>query len=231
MPTFRVLVERGRVLVDPTPLPAGTETTPAKVPPLLVAARRPFSTARFEFGTTPSFEGWVEARPYPTLLVDRPDGGHSREQVAGLEGKRVRLDGSLIYRDDQTMIELSGTPSEIDAGAGRPAEGWSEDLGVHTYVGGIVDSKCFLGVMKPGSTKPHRACATRCISGGVPPVLLVRDADGNASYLLLASKDGDSVNAAVLNPVAEPVEITGQVVRYDDLLVLRADPNSYQRIE
>jgi hypothetical protein len=39
------------------------------------------------------------------------------------------------------------------------------------------------------------------------------------------------VNAEVLSLVAEPVEITGQVLRYDDFLVLRADPDSYQRID
>ena len=49
-----------------------------------------------------------------------------------------------------------------------------ESLGKQTFVGEIVDSKCFLGVMNPGRLTPHRACAIRCISGGVPPVLLVR---------------------------------------------------------
>jgi len=40
-------------------------------------------------------------------------------------------------------------------------------------VGEIVDSKC-LGVMTPGQLTTHRACAIRCISGGIPPVLHVR---------------------------------------------------------
>ncbi|MFO1512850.1 MAG: hypothetical protein U1F83_08070 [Verrucomicrobiota bacterium] len=102
-------------------------------------------------------------------------------------------------------------------------------LGKQTLLGEIVDSKCFLGVMNPGQLTPHRACAIRCISGGVPPVLLVRQQDGPAAYLLLVSADGKPVNKQVLDMVAEPVEITGDVERQGELLILRADPATYRR--
>ena len=85
--------------------------------------------------------------------------------------------------------------------------------------------------MKPGNLKPHRACATRCISGGVPPLLLIRGAEGHANYLWLASTDGGTVNGAILDLVAEPVEMTGRLVRYDNLLVLFADPQTYERLD
>jgi hypothetical protein len=138
--------------------------------------------------------------------------------------------GSLIYRDDKTMLEIEEGSIEVvdDARAAALPE---EDLGRRTLRGEIVDSKCFLGVMKPGNLKPHRACAARCISGGVPPVLLVRDAAGLATYYLLASEDGEPVNGQVIALVAEPVEITGRVVRRGDLLTLFADPDSYLRLE
>ena len=103
-------------------------------------------------------------------------------------------------------------------------------LGKQTFEGEIVDSKCFLGVMNPGQLTPHRACAIRCISGGVPPVLLVRQKDGPAVYLLLVSADGKPVNKQVLNMVAEPLEITGDVERQGELLILRADPATYRRL-
>src|SRR5258705_9622370 len=103
-------------------------------------------------------------------------------------------------------------------------------IGIQTFVGEIVDSKCFLGVMNPGQLPPNRACAIRCISGGVPPVLLVRQKDGPAIYLLLVSADGNPVNKQVLDVVAESVEITGDVERQGDLLILRADPASYRRL-
>jgi hypothetical protein len=85
--------------------------------------------------------------------------------------------------------------------------------------------------MNPGELKPHRACAARCISGGIPPVLCVRDDAGRASYFFLVSAAGAPVNQDVLDFVAEPVEVTGEVVRSGDDLVLRADPASYRRLE
>jgi hypothetical protein len=106
----------------------------------------------------------------------------------------------------------------------------SESLGEQTFVGEIVDSKCFLGVMNPGQLKPHRACAVRCISGGVPPVLLLRQADGSARYLLLMSREGRPVNQDVLDLVAEPVRVTGELVRDGELLTLRSDPSTFERV-
>ena len=103
-------------------------------------------------------------------------------------------------------------------------------LGQQTLRGEIVDSKCFLGVMNPGALTPHRACAIRCISGGIPPVLVVHQNNGPALYFLLVARDGKPVNKLVLSMVAEPVEITGEVERQGELLVFRADPASYRRI-
>jgi len=58
----------------------------------------------------------------------------------------------------------------------------------------------------------------------------VRQKDGPAIYLLLVSADGKPVNKQVLNLVAESVEITGDVERQGELLILRADPATYRRV-
>ena len=121
-------------------------------------------------------------------------------------------------------IQAAGEPSATP----RPPESLS--LGTQTLVGEIVDSKCFLGVMNPGQLTPHRACAIRCISGGVPPVLLVRQKDGPSIYLLLVSADGQPVTPPVLEMGAEPVAITGEVERQGELLILRADPARYRKL-
>jgi len=65
----------------------------------------------------------------------------------------------------------------------------------------------------------------------VPPVLLVRQKDGPAIYLMLVSADGKPVNRQLLDMVAEPVEITGEVERQGELLILRADPAMYRRVK
>jgi len=96
--------------------------------------------------------------------------------------------------------------------------------------GEIVDGKCFLGVMNPGATKVHRACAVRCISGGAPPILWVRDRAGAEAYLTLTGEDGRPVGPEILDVVAEPVEVTGRVERVGDRWYLRADPRTIRRL-
>ena len=47
---------------------------------------------------------------------------------------------------------------------------------------------------------------------------------------LLVSADGKPVNKQVLDMVAEPLEITGEVERQGELLILRADPVTYRKL-
>jgi hypothetical protein len=219
---------------------------------LLVVGQRKFPLSVFEFQQYRQFEGLVREKPYPVLLVQRPGdsgklpaisqyllvapGKHGAAvEVAGFDGQRVLLQGALIYRDGLTMIEI--VPHSFkrvisDSGVSRQQGVMSsaEDLGAFTLVGEIVDSKCYLGVMNPGATKPHRECAARCISGGVPPLFIAHDADGRTVSLLLVSENNEPVNQEVLDMVAEPVEITGRVARDGDQLTLRADPKNYRRI-
>jgi hypothetical protein len=221
-------------------------------PVLLAVAQRTIGVSVFEWGNLKDFSGVFQSQPYPHLLVPRPGAGTGPSAfssyylvrpfkfgldpaMAGpLDGKFVALRGTLIYRGNQTMIEVAdGTlkpAADNGAQVARALAIQSVDLGRQTLTGEIVDSKCFLGVMNPGQLEPHRACAIRCISGGIPPVLLVRQQDGPALYLLLVSADGHPVNQQVLDLVAEPVEITGDVVRQGDLLILRADPATYRRV-
>jgi len=228
------------------------------VPLALMCTMSPFSNAVFEFGVVRDFEGVIYEKPYPVLIVARPgaegftvEGAQSGyplvetqstyplvvfgkfgagSAVEGLDGKLVQLRGTLIYRDDQTMIEIEdGSVKAI--GEGTLVRANAIELGTKTLLGEIVDSKCFLGVMKPGNLKPHRACATRCISGGIPPVLLVRGEAGTAEYFMLVAEDGTAVNAEVLDLVAEPIEVTGRVTSGGGQKFLYANPSTYRRVE
>jgi len=158
--------------------------------------------------------------------------GLDREAITPFDGKSVTLEGTLIYRGNQTMVETKpewirkDEASSVSKDAPPPIS-----LGQQTLAGEIVDSKCFLSVMNPGQLTPHRACAIRCISGGVAPVLLVRQKNGPATYFMLVSSDGRPVNKQVLEMVAEPVRITGEVERQGDMLILRADPATYSRVK
>jgi len=214
------------------------------------AAQHSIGVSVFEWGTVKQFSGILKLEPYPHLLVPRPGTpgapttfstyylvapfkhGLDREKLSALAGKTVSLQGTLIYRGDQTMVEaLPDSIKAVETHAPMLAGTETIQLGRQTLTGEIVDSKCFLGVMNPGQLLPHRACAIRCLSGGIPPVLLVRQTNGAAIYLLLVSADGKPVNQEVLELVAEPVQITGDVERQGGLLILRADPKTIQRIQ
>jgi len=214
---------------------------------VVAVAQRTIGVALFEWGSVKTFSGTLKSQPYPHLLVQRPGRagnqsayylvapfkfGLKAEVAKVLDGKAVTLKGTLIYRGNQTMIEVQ--PESIKAtGAQVTSTGQSNSLnfGRQTLVGEIVDSKCYLGVMNPGRLTPHRGCAVRCISGGIPPILLVRQEAGPPLYFLLVSRDGRPVNKQVLDMVAEPVQITGEVVRQGELSILRADPSTYKRIQ
>jgi hypothetical protein len=217
-------------------------------PVVLAVSQRLIGASVFEWGNPRTFSGILQAQPYPNLLVSRPGNanglsrfstyylvapwkfGLDKEAIAPLDGKSITLKGTLIYRGNQTMIEAQPGTIQATNIAATAALPLAQPLGKQTLVGEIVDSKCFLGVMNPGQLTPHRACAIRCISGGVPPVLLVRPKDGPAIYLLLVSPEGKPVNKQVLGLVAEPVEVTGEVERQGELLILRADPARFRKL-
>jgi len=207
----------------------------------LVALQSPFAEAHFEYGNVREFEGSLRAAPYPSLAVTEPadlagttmlltefgkEGADTR--TAPFEGRQVRLRGQLIHRGNRAMLELA--PSAIeDLGTGAGLD-MPTAFGEQVLVGEIVDGKCHLGVMKPGDGKPHRSCAARCISGGAPPILWVRDQAGEEAHYLLVGRDGRQLGQEILDLVAEPVRVRGEVAYVNDLWLLHAEPTDITRI-
>ena len=91
----------------------------------------------------------------------------------------------------------------------------------HTLLGEIVDTKCYLGAMKPGRGKPHRDCASLCIRGGIPAALLVRTTSGERHLVHLLNRQGQPLGPELLEWVGEPVEVWGTLRRRDNRLFLR----------
>jgi hypothetical protein len=218
---------------------------------LFGSAQQTIGVSVFEWGRVKDFQGVFLSSPHPLLLVQRPGTmdttesyssyylvrpfkfGLDAETARSFDGQQVILRGTLIYREGQTMLEVSDNTIRLSTNqtaSHLDPTNRTISLGVQTLRGEIVDSKCYFGVMNPGQLIPHRACAIRCISGGIPPVFLVRQKNGPPLHLLLVSKVGLPVNRQILDLVAEPVEITGEVERQGDLFILRADPNTYRRI-
>ncbi len=216
---------------------------------ILVFAQNQFYPVVFEFLNYRTFEGTVIEKPFPMLLVQRPgENGNAtdasqyflvaegkigaQEMTAGLSGKRVSLEGALIYRDNQTIIEVKpNTLKEVSSAGAASSTGESMQLGTVTLVGEIVDSKCFFGVMNPGNLKVHRSCAVRCISGGIPPVFAVKSTQGETHYFLLTGTQGEAINDKILDRIAEPLEISGELVSNGDKFVFKAAPENYRRLD
>lgn len=195
-----------------------------------------------------SFDGFLLAEPSPHLLVpntEAAEGDNSPFKIyplAGLNkmspnpkvmenvGNWVNLKGLLVDRGNFAMV-LAQSAELIDVPDGTSQlPDQTVSLGEFSLSGEILDGKCYPGVMKPGRTKTHRACAIRCISGGVPPIFLVHNNQGKTLHFLLSDLSGNAVNDRVLNMVADPIQITGEVIQYGDAFILKADPDTYKRI-
>jgi hypothetical protein len=204
------------------------------------AVQRTYSRSFFESGMYRTFEGVIEADPYPTLLSSPDetnpdglryllvaDGKHGADVlVAAYVGKRVRLRGRLIYRDDHKMITLPRGAivllSDTQQNQAAP-----KDLGEFDLVGEIVDSKCYLGNMNPGNGKVHRDCAVRCLSGGIPPIFATNDFNGSPALLLLTGPHQKRLpREAFLDHVAQPMQIHGRVTRIGNALFLEMESSS-----
>jgi hypothetical protein len=199
------------------------------------AVQRTYSRSYFESGKKRTFDGVIEAIPYPTL-VSSPDATHpdglryllvadgkhgADNQVDAYVGKSVRLQGRLIYRDDQKMITLPrGSITVLNDARHNQAP---KNSGEFDLVGEIVDSKCYLGNMNPGNGKVHRDCAVRCMSGGIPPLFATNDFNGSPAVLLLTGPNQKRLpSEAFLDRVAQPTQIHGRVMQIGNTLLLEA---------
>lgn len=205
---------------------------------LLVVGQEPFAPSRFEFQEEHAYSGVIRERPYPTLvtgsrqfLLVNPGKHGADPSVRGLDGRLVSMKGLRIERDRDAMLEVvSGSIAPEPAASPLPFA-QPIDMGGVSLAGEIVDSKCFLGVMNPGNGKVHRDCAARCISGGVPPAFLVRDAGGRSRIFLLVGSDGRALQPEVLDYVAEPIRIRGHLERHGSFFVLKAEPKTFTHPE
>lgn len=212
-----------------------------------VVGQKGFADSTFELGTLSELEGIMTMQPAPMLKVDHNGASHSviligfgkkgaestlqaiqEKQQQILAGKNIRLRGTLIYHNGKTLLELTqGENAFVGWGSSTiPAVKPDKELGMQSLVGEILDPKCALGVMKPGYGKPHRSCAVRCLSGGIPAVMRIKNKAGQENYCLVVGPEGEPVNQSLLPFVADQVRICGNLRLEDDWLVLYTDPEA-----
>jgi hypothetical protein len=224
---------------------------------VLSLRQRKFSAGKFEYGKPTEVKGIYRQFPVPSLKVitGRDASGNNsfitlplvgygksgaegviafleQERKTTLDQKEVTLRGTLIYNGEKTFLQIDQNDSPlIHLGNPQPKEGLpqAKELGDVELEGEILDPKCYFGVMKPGSGKPHRDCAIRCIAGGISPVFYVQSEQGEADYYLLLDEQGNKLNTDVKNFVAEPVSLQARAVQYDDWVILYVKKKSIRR--
>jgi hypothetical protein len=153
------------------------------------------------------------------------------------EGVPVEAKGTILHRDDRWMLALEVGDESMrklsqEEAIALPYLAWSPVQVLAdsiTLRGEIIDPKCYLGAMKPGGGKTHKACAMRCIAGGIPPMLVTRDAANGKTLYLLVTPEGTVANDAVFPFVGDQVELAGRLEQHDDLLVLKVSPADIRR--
>lgn len=220
----------------------------------LALSQKKFRSGNFEFGTLTTVKGIYFNQPVPCLKVINgkdnwgnvsyitvPLIGYGKFGAAGIidsleknnhssfNNKEITLKGTLLYNDGKLLMQIDLADAPLLAvGKGMTDLTLSTKtmLGEQVIHGEIVDPKCFFGVMKPGEGKPHKDCAIRCISGGMPPVLRARNEKGEENYYLLVNENGAGMNESLKDFIAEPVTIRANVVKFDDWIVLYIGNNS-----
>jgi len=204
---------------------------------LAATSQRPLEDGYFEFGKLRKFEGHLTNLSVPMIAVKAGEKGGFQSPIksyllVGLfkhgisadilsmgDGAPIEFEGTFIHRRGLTMVEITDPASVKVSKSGGMGSQMPTTTNI-SLAGEIIDSKCFLGVMRPATGKVHRACAIRCISGGVPAAFLVRTEDGVESVMLLA---GDHLKPLKfdLELVGVPVRIDGMYEVQDNVPILR----------
>ncbi|MEL6387169.1 MAG: hypothetical protein AAFR00_07445 [Pseudomonadota bacterium] len=212
----------------------------------LASRQAPVGSGMWNMGDVREWSGIITANPYP-MLRTLDMGGDARTvllsclgkcgvaaQIGALEGQRVIVEGSVIQRGPHAMIAVAETLEWVRAAPDAPTDSRllfpaPQPVDTVTLQGEILDSKCWFGAMRPAEGKVHKACAALCIRGGLPPAFFARNARGDGSLLIMTDQlvaHGEDI----LPYVADPVELTGRVLRAGNILYLDAPTNALKRL-
>ncbi|MDF1698489.1 MAG: hypothetical protein P1U56_21740 [Saprospiraceae bacterium] len=219
----------------------------------IVFFAKPFGTGVFELGNVKTFTGVYYDDPFPVFLLDKEQlptntsnsallvgfGKHGAKTFMNpienskgkLTGHRLKLQGTLIYGDGKTLIELTKKEQSV-------LEVVSPEIGIaqksriskQSLRGEIIDPKCWFGVMKPAEGKVHKSCAIRCISGGIPPVFKIQKGTG-FEYFIIKGSNGEDINQHVLDFIGEEIQLSGEIYERYGWKIINVDPSSFEYID
>lgn len=205
-------------------------------------SQKQFKNSTFELATATKVTGIFHENPYPMLKVKVAENTFKnilllgfgkasanpflekiQEEVPDLNGKKLSIEGNLIYYNGKTLIQITDEEKVTLVNNSKNRTPLKETVSKMTLSGEIIDPKCYFGVMKPGKGKIHRSCAVRCISGGIPPVLATTDKNNISEYFLITDLNGKPINNEILTFIGKPSEITGIVEKLEDWSIIKID--------
>ena len=208
-------------------------------------SHRTINNGVYEFGELTEITGKLHLDPIPYIRIKEGGIGKNimlidfgkfgarssvekiRDAVGGdLDKVDVTIRGTLIYHDGFTLMELTESENALISFSAGQSEMSVRPLINKTLKGEIVDPKCYFGSMKPGQSKPHRSCASLCIAGGIPPVLVVPTPENTAKYYILKGEDGRDVNQEILDKIAQSVSVTGMSTKLNEWNILYLEPEN-----
>ena len=220
---------------------------------LMNFGRRPAENASaiYEFGELTTLEGVLVNKPVPMLQINQKRKGKEdfehlllvdafkfgaantidameTKAITSLINKSIQLKGTLSHFEGKRVLELTeGAAAYIGLSKSTPtAAVVKRPLGNKKLRGEIVDSKCFFGVMKPGSGKTHKSCAVRCLSGGVPAIFKSAKNRGEQEYYLLLGENGESINQDLLAYTADHIQLKGEIFQMANWKIIHTSPSS-----
>lgn len=182
-------------------------------------------TGVWDLSATETISGMIVAEPYPMLLPDDGSAGiilvgvgkvGPPDDVTSIVGMNASVTGYPLERHGMRMLEVQS--AERMDGASNAPHPVARALGDYEITGEILDSKCYLGAMKPGDGLGHRACANLCIRGGIPPMLWWQDEDGVDRYALVIGPDGQPMPKRYLETVGMNAVLRGKMQARDGWL-------------
>ena len=186
--------------------------------------------------------GVIYAEPYPHLRLP-PEPEHPlgrtialnsargkrgvQAEAAEFDGQTVEVIGGRLMRGEVETVQVGWrqgahriAPVEEEMATQLTPV---EPLGRWRIAGEICDSKCYLGVMRPGRGLAHKACANLCIIGGAPLVFVASAPVEGDEFLLLATENGGALPPEYRDLTALLISLEGELERRGELLVFKVD--------
>ncbi len=198
---------------------------------IVATSMRPAGAGKWDSASTVTESGVLRLAPYPHLVT--PSGPillaetgkiGAQKRLEGQSGRELRVTGTLLSRGHWKAIEIESVEM---LGAQTLPDAVLHSVGNAVQLRGeILDSKCFLGAMKPGDGAAHKSCAMLCLRGGIAPLFVGTQSNGEVFSAILCLPNLAPVDETIIGYAGESVKLTGRHALLDGLDLFLIDPDS-----